>query len=52
MDGIRVGLKGFLFVLALVLFFLAAVLWAAPAEPHRLRLVSAGLFCWALSEVV
>ena len=41
-------LQAFLLVLACVLFFVGAVP-AAPVEPYRLRVVSAGLFCWALS---
>lgn len=39
-------------VLAIVLFFLAAVLPGPPVEPWRLRMISAGLFCWALSSIV
>lgn len=39
----------FLVVLASVLFFLAAVWPAPPSEPHRTRLIAAGLFCWVVS---
>lgn len=40
-----------LLVLAAVLFFLGAALWwAVPDSPHRMRLMSAGLCCWVLSQ--
>ena len=39
----------FLVVLAVVLFFIAAVAWPAPVEPYRTKLIAAGLFCWSLS---
>jgi hypothetical protein len=35
---------------ALVLFLLAAVPWAPPYEPWRLRLVAAGLACWVATQ--
>ena len=41
-----------IFALGVVLFFLAAFPWSQPLEPWRLRLVSAGLFCWALSTII
>lgn len=44
-------LHSFLIVLAAVLFFLGAVP-GAPIEPYRLRVISAGLFCWAVSEAL
>jgi len=50
------GVKMFVFVLALVLFFLAAFpypIGASPTfDPWRGRLVAAGLFCWALSTAL
>lgn len=50
-HGPSAPFKLFLFVLALVLFFLGAlpVPAGSPYEAWRLRLVSAGLFCWCLS---
>jgi Na+-translocating ferredoxin:NAD+ oxidoreductase RnfA subunit len=39
----------FLMVLAAVLFFVVAVF---VIEPHRHRLIAAGLFCWVLAELV
>jgi hypothetical protein len=48
----REPIHTFVFVLAIVLFFLAAVPWTPPLEPWRLRLISAGLFCWALSSII
>jgi len=39
-------LSNFLLMLSAVLFFIATV-WNP--EPHRFRLVSAGLFCWVLA---
>ena len=38
------------FAIGLALFILAATPWIP--EPLRLRLVSAGLACWALSTVI
>jgi hypothetical protein len=38
-----------LVILAALLFFLGAVSWFIPQEPHRYRLMSAGLFCWVAS---
>ena len=45
------GVRQFLFVLALVLFFLGAFPYPfAPSfDTWRGRLIAAGLFCWALS---
>jgi hypothetical protein len=40
-----------LFVLAIVLFFLGILPWP-PFEAWRVRIVSAGLFCWALSTLI
>jgi len=40
----------FLIVLACVLFLLAAVAWQPPVEPYRIKLISAGLFCWAVAQ--
>jgi hypothetical protein len=45
--GFSFGL--FLMILAVVLFFIAAVAWPAPVEPYRAKLIAAGLFCWSLS---
>ncbi len=42
----------FLMVLALVLFFLAAIWWRSPEPTQRWGLIAAGLFCWLLSELV
>jgi hypothetical protein len=39
----------FLFVLGLVLFFIASIYTPPADNPWRLRFISAGLFCWALS---
>jgi hypothetical protein len=38
--------------LAIVLFFLAAVMPGPPVEPWRLRIIAAGLFCWAIASIV
>ena len=51
-HGPAAPLKLFLYVLALVLFFLAAIpIPAPPYEAWRIRLVAGGLFCWCLSEL-
>lgn len=42
-------LGNFLLMLAAVLFLIAAV-WNP--EPHRFRLVAAGLFCWSLGVLL
>jgi hypothetical protein len=44
----------FVFMLGMVFFLFGAVAWflPAPAEPYRIRCVSAGLFCWALSTIL
>ena len=42
----------FVFVLGLVLFFFGALAPWPPVEPWRLRIVSAGMFCWALSTAI
>jgi hypothetical protein len=40
----------FLSILALVLFLLGSALWwTVPDSPYRLRIISAGLFCWLAS---
>ncbi len=39
----------FLMVLAAVLFFVAAVL---NVDPQRIRLISGGLFCWVMAELL
>jgi len=39
-------------VLALVLFFIAAVFISIIPEPHRARLIAAGLFFWVLAQIV
>lgn len=48
--------REFLFVLALVLFFLAAFPYpVGPSpifDPWRWRILAAGLFCWALSTAM
>jgi hypothetical protein len=47
------GLSVFLFVVALVLFLMGGIPWndapPSPWGPWRLRFISLGLFCWALS---
>lgn len=40
-----------LYVFALVFFLIAAGLWIPPVEPHRVRLVAAGLACWMAAIV-
>lgn len=47
--------KGVLIVIALVLFFIAFIWDAFPAQNNRLsglNLVAGGLFCWLLSTVI
>jgi hypothetical protein len=39
----------FLMLLAAVLFFLSAI--GVPDQP-RFRLISAGLFCWVVAEII
>lgn len=39
-------------LLALVLFFIAAFFVQLVPEPHRGRLIAAGLFFWVLSQIV
>jgi hypothetical protein len=46
----RTPIRFFLVMLAVVLFFLAAIPF--PPEPWKSRLVAAGLFCWCLSTIV
>ncbi len=41
-----------LHVFAFVLFVLAAVLWVPLIEPHRWRLIAAGLACWVAASLV
>lgn len=48
-DHIGAPIRLFLMVLAIVLFFIAAVAWPAPVELYRTKLIAAGLFCWCLS---
>ena len=49
-EHVSAPIRVFLLVLAVVLFFIAAVAWPAPVEPYRTKLIAAGLFCWALSN--
>jgi hypothetical protein len=44
-------LSTILMVFAFVLFAIAAI-WGPAPEPHRGRLVSAGLACWALAIIL
>jgi hypothetical protein len=50
------GAKQFIFVLGLVLFFLGAFPYPLSPSPifdtWRGRIISAGLFCWALSTTL
>ena len=46
------GLGPVFIVLAMLLFGLAAFLWPPAIEPYRVRLIAAGLMCWALSLLV
>lgn len=39
-------------VFALVFFGIAATWWAPPSEPHRYKLIAAGLFAYILSLLV
>ncbi len=39
-------------VLALVLFAIGAFGWLAPVEPYRVKIISAGLFFWVLSQLI
>lgn len=39
-----------LLMLACVLFFIAGTNWIP--EPNRIQVISAGLFCWVLSELM
>lgn len=41
-----------LHVFAFVLFVLAAVIWTPLAEPHRWRLIAAGLAFWVAAALV
>jgi len=49
----RTPVRFFLVMLAVVLFFLAAVPYPPdPNNPWKFRLMAAGLFCWCLSTVI
>lgn len=39
-------------VIAAVLLFAIAAFWNPPSPPPWNRLVSAGLFCWALAQLI
>jgi hypothetical protein len=53
MQHSSIGLHTFILVAAILLFFAAGISWwAAEPWPWRLRLISLGLFCWALSTVI
>jgi hypothetical protein len=51
MQSQRATFRLILLVLAIVFFGLGWCLWPPVCEPYRLKLVSAGLFCWALSTL-
>jgi hypothetical protein len=55
MNHNQSSLHEFVFTLALVLFFVGAFPYpfgpSPTFDPWRGRLVSAGLFCWALSTI-
>ena len=48
----RTPFRFFLIMLAVVLFFVAAIPYPTPEPPWKFRLIAAGLFCWCLSTII
>jgi hypothetical protein len=50
-QHIDAPVKLILLVLSFCLFVIAAAMWwTVPENPHRLRIVAAGLACWVASQ--